>query len=312
MTQPESRMKQLYFILALLAVVGATLAWELSVPRARFTIAEWQAIEKPGDPARGRRIFFIGGCDSCHQTPDQPDPLKLGGGLELKTPFGSFYPPNISSDPVNGIGAWRSVDFANALLSGVSPRGQHYYPAFPYTSYQHMNPGDVADLFAFLRTVPAVRGRPPAHDLTFPFSIRRALGLWKLFYFDDADVQPGPKQSSQWNLGRYLVEGPGHCGECHTPRNLLGAMQPSLQLAGAHTPDGKGNAPNLTAAGLANWTNADIVEALTSGFTPDGDVLGGGMTSVVRNLAQLPKSDREAIADYLKSPPPIGAPAAKP
>jgi mono/diheme cytochrome c family protein len=312
MTQPESRMKQLYFVLALLAVVGATLAWELSVAKARFTIAEWQAIEKPGDPDRGRRIFFVGGCDSCHQKPDQPDPLQLGGGLELKTPFGSFYPPNISSDLVDGIGAWRPVDLANALLSGVSPRGQHYYPAFPYTSYQHMSPGDVADLFAFLRTVPAVRGRPPAHDLTFPFSIRRALGLWKLFYFDDANVQLGPKQSSQWNIGRYLVEGPGHCGECHTPRNLLGAMQPSLQLAGAHTPDGKGNAPNLTAAGLANWTNADVVEALTSGFTPDGDVLGGGMTSVVRNLAQLPKSDREAIADYLKSLPPIGAPAAKP
>jgi mono/diheme cytochrome c family protein len=282
------------------------------VPRARFTIAEWQAIEKPGDPARGRRIFFIGGCDSCHQKPDQPDPVQLGGGLELKTPFGSFYPPNISSDPVDGIGAWRPLDLANALLSGVSPRGQHYYPAFPYTSYQRMKPVDVADLFAFLRTVPAVRGRPPAHDLTFPFSIRRALGLWKVLYFDDVGLQPDPKQSSQWNLGRYIVEGPGHCGECHTPRNLLGAVKPSLHLAGAHTPDGKGNAPNLTAAGLADWTNADIVEALTSGFTPDGDVLGGGMTSVVRNLAQLPKSDREAIADYLKSLPPIGAPAAKP
>src|SRR4029077_1939343 len=263
-------------------------------------------------PARGRRIFFVGGCDSCHQTPDQPDPLQLGGGLELKTPFGSFYPPNISSDPVDGIGAWRPLDLANALLSGVSPRGQHYYPAFPYTSYQRMKPVDVADLFAFLRTVPAVRGRPPAHDLTFPFSIRRALGLWKLLYFDDVGLQPDPKQSSQWNLGRYIVEGPGHCGECHTPRNLLGAVKPSLHLAGAHTPDGKGNAPNLTAACLADWTNADIVEALTSGFTPDGDVLGGGMTSVVRNLAQLPTSDREAIADYLKSLPPIGARAAKP
>jgi mono/diheme cytochrome c family protein len=305
-------MKRLYFILALLAVASATLAWGISAPKRRFTVAAWQASEKPGDPARGRRIFFVGGCDSCHQTPDQPDPLQLGGGLELKTPFGSFYPPNISSDPVDGIGTWRPVDLANTLLSGVSPRGQHYYPAFPYTSYQRMKPADVADLFAFLRTVPAVRGRPPAHDLTFPFSIRRALGLWKLLYFDDVGLQPDPKQSSQWNLGRYIVEGPGHCGECHTPRNLLGAVKPSLHLAGAHTPDGKGNAPNLTAAGLADWTNADIVEALTSGFTPDGDVLGGGMTSVVRNLAQLPKSDREAIADYLKSLPPIGAPAAKP
>ena len=129
-------------------------------------------------------------------------------------------------------------------------------------------------------------------------------------YFDNAGLQPDPKQSAQWNLGRYLVEGPGHCGECHTPRNLLGAMEPSLHLAGAPAPDGKGKAPNLTGAGLADWTEADIVEALTSGITPEGDVLGAGMTDVVRNLAQLPQSDREAIAVYLKSLPPLGAPAA--
>jgi hypothetical protein len=149
-------------------------------PRRDSQSRNGQATEKPGDPAQGRRIFFVGGCDSCHQTPNQPDPLQLGGGLELKTPFGSFYPPNISSDPVDGIGAWRAVDVANALLSGLSPRGQHDYPAFPYTSYQRMKPGDVADLIAFLRTLPVVHGRPPAHKLPFPFSIRRAVGLWKL------------------------------------------------------------------------------------------------------------------------------------
>jgi mono/diheme cytochrome c family protein len=302
-------MKRLYFILAFLAVAGATLAWSLSAPQVRFSSAEWQAVEKPGDPEAGRRMFFAGGCESCHKTPGQPDPLRLGGGLELKTSFGSFYPPNISSDPVDGIGAWRPVDLANALLSGVSPRGQHYYPAFPYTSYQRMNPGDVADLMAFLRTLPAIQGRPPAHNLPFPISARRVVGFWKLLYFDNAGLQPHPNQSPQWNLGRYLVEGPGHCGECHTPRNLLGAMEPSLYLAGAPAPDGKGNAPNLTRA-LADWTDADIVEALTSGFTPEGDVLGGGMTGVVRNLAKLPKSDREAITVYVKSLPPPGAPAA--
>ena len=300
------RMKRLYFVLAFSAVVGVALAWSLSAPKARFSPEDWQVIEKGGDPAAGRRMFFAGGCESCHKTPGQPDPLRLGGGLELKTPFGSFYPPNISSDPVDGIGAWRPVDLANALLSGVSPRGQHYYPAFPYTSNQRMNPSDVADLAAFLRTLPALRGRPPSHKLLFPFSIRRAVGLWKLLYFDNAGLQPAPKQNVQWNLGRYLVEGPGHCGECHTPRNLLGAMERNLKLAGAPAPDGKGNAPNLTRV-LGDWTDADIAEALTSGFTPVGDVLGGGMTDVVRNLAQLPQSDREAIAVYLKSLPPLGA-----
>jgi mono/diheme cytochrome c family protein len=304
---------RLSFVLAFVILLGAALAWWLSAPKPRFSSAEWQGFGFSGDPTRGRRMFFAGGCDACHATPDQPDPLHLGGGLELMSPFGSFYPPNISSDPVDGIGAWREVDLANALLSGVSPRGRHYYPAFPYTSYQRMKPSDVADLIAFLRTLPPVEGRSPEHRLIFPYSVRRALGIWKLLYFDNAGLAPDPTQNAEWNLGRYLVDGPAHCGECHTPRNFLGAIEPSRHLAGAPMLDGKGNAPNLTGAGLADWTKADIVEALTSGFTPEGDVLGGGMTSVVRNLAQLPQSDREAIAVYLKSLPPIGSPsAAKP
>ncbi len=305
--------KRLSVILALVAVFGVGIAWALSAPHARYSAEQWQAITKPGDAAAGRRMFFAGGCDSCHATPGQPDPLRLGGGLELKTPFGSFYPPNISNDAADGIGARRDVDIANALLSGVSPSGEHYYPAFPYTSYQRMQPRDVADLIAFLRTLPAVQGRAPKHKLGFPFSIRRALGLWKLLYFENAGLPPDPKQSAQWNLGRYLVEGPGHCGECHTPRNLLGAMDPSRHFAGAPAPDGKGKTSNLTATVLADWTNADIVEALTSGFTPAGDVLGASMTGVVRNLAQLPLADREAIAEHLKSLPAIPATApAKP
>jgi mono/diheme cytochrome c family protein len=304
--------RQAGFILAFLAVAGAMLGWVLSAPKPRYSPEQWQVAAGAGDASAGRAVFFAGGCESCHKSPDQPDPLRLGGGLELKTPFGSFYPPNISTDPVDGIGGWRPVDVANALLSGVSPDGQHYYPAFPYTSYQRMTPTDVANLIAFLRTLPAVPGRAPAHVLPFPFSIRRSVGLWKLLYFDNAGLRPDAAQSEQWNRGRYLVEGPGHCGECHTPRGLLGEMDRSRRLAGAPLPDGKGKAPNLTTE-LADWTTADIIEALTSGFTPSGDVLGAGMTSVVRNLSELPETDREAIAVYLKSLPPIGAPSpAKP
>ncbi len=303
-------MKRIGFIVALFALFGAALAWSLSAPQPRYTPAQWQAVGLNGDAAAGRDVFFAGGCDSCHMSPGQSDPLRLGGGLVLKTAFGSFYPPNISSDLVDGIGGWRSVDIANALLSGVSPRGRHLYPAFPYTSYQRMKPNDVADLIAFLRTLPAVRGRAPANALPFPFSIRRAVGLWKLLYFDNAGLRPDAAQSAQWNRGRYLVEGPGHCGECHTPRGLLGQMDERLRLTGGPSPDGRGKTPNLTGAGLADWTTADIVEALTSGFTPSGDVLGAGMTAVVRNLAQLPQTDREAIAVYLKSLPPRGGRAA--
>jgi mono/diheme cytochrome c family protein len=299
-------MKRVVLILALLVASCAALAWVLSVPKPRYTGAEWQALGLAGDPAAGLLVFFAGGCESCHKSPGQDDPLRLGGGLELKTPFGSFYPPNISSDPVDGIGGWRPVDIANALLSGVSRDGQHLYPSFPYPSYQRMTPRDVSDLIAFLRTLPAVAGRAPANDLNFPFSIRRAVGLWKLLYFDNAGLRPDPSQSEQWNRGRYLVEGPGHCGECHSPRGLLGELDQTRSLAGAPLPDGHGKAANLRGGDFVNWTNADIVEALTSGFTPSGDVLGAGMTGVVRNLAELPESDRQAIAVYLKGLSPLG------
>ena len=313
LTRAGVRMKRAAFIVAAIVVAGAgALAWGLAAPKPRYSPGEWDVVP-PGDAAAGRIVFFAGGCDSCHKTPDQPDPLRLGGGLELKTPFGSFYPPNISSDPADGIGGWRSVDIANALLSGVSRDGRHLYPAFPYTSYQRMTPKDVADLIAFLRVAPAVQGKAPANVLPFPFSIRRAVGLWKLLFFDDAGLRPDPGQSETWNRGRYLVEGPGHCGECHTPRGLLGEMDESRRLAGAPSPDGRGKAPNLRGGEFADWSTADVVEALTSGFTPSGDVLGAGMTSVVRNLAELPAADREAIAIYLKSLPPYGAPVpAKP
>jgi mono/diheme cytochrome c family protein len=232
-------MKRTFFILAFLALVGSALPWRLSAPKPRFSPEEWRVAGWSGDATAGRAVFFAGGCDSCHKSPGQPDPFRLGGGLELKTPFGSFYPPNISNDPVDGIGGWRSVDIANALLSGVSPQGQHYYPAFPYPSYQRMTPTDVADLVAFLRTLPAVPGRSPAHVLAFPLKIRRAVGLWKILYFDNSGLRPDPAQSEQWNRGRYLVGGPGHCGECHTPRGLLGQMEQNKRLAGAPSPAGR-------------------------------------------------------------------------
>jgi mono/diheme cytochrome c family protein len=302
-------MRRTGFILVLLAVALSASAWVLSAPRPRYSPAQWQALGLTGDATAGRLVFFAGGCDSCHKSPNQPDPFRLGGGLELKTAFGSFYPPNISSDPVDGIGGWRPADIANALLSGVSPRGEHLYPAFPYTSYQRMTPKDVADLITFLRTLPTVAGRAPPNALPFPFSVRRGVGLWKLLFLDNAGLVPDSAQGAEWNRGRYLVEGPGHCGECHTPRGLLGETDRSRWLAGGPLPDGHGKAPSLRGGGIAQWTTDDIVEALTSGFTPSGDVLGDGMTAVVRNLAELPQSDREAIAVYLKSLPPLGAPA---
>jgi mono/diheme cytochrome c family protein len=290
--------------LALVIVVVAIAAWFVSAPRPLYARSDWRSYEDGGDAARGRTVFLLGGCDSCHMSPGQKDPLRLGGGYELRTPFGSFFPPNISPDPEDGVGRWKVVDLANALLAGVSPDDEHYYPALPYPSYSHMTLGDVRDLMAYLRTLPPVQGRAPAHRLSFPFNIRRGLGLWKLLYLRAGAPAPDPAESAEWNRGRYLVEGPGHCAECHSPRDFAGGIVEARRFAGGPSPDGKGSAPNITPGGpLGKWSQADIETALTTGFTPDGDSLGGEMAKIVGNLGQAPKDDIAAMALYLKSLP---------
>ncbi|MBZ9702553.1 MULTISPECIES: cytochrome c [unclassified Mesorhizobium] len=296
--------------------VGAVAAWTLSAPVKLD--AETMAKLAPGDAARGKRIFDAGGCTSCHAKPGSKgdERLELVGGLELKTPFGTFVPPNISQDPKDGIGAWSAEDLANAMLKGVSPSGEHFYPAFPYTSYARMKPADIADLYAFLKTLPAVAGRAPANSLSFPFNIRRGIGLWKRLYLSEQPVvslpegAPGPVIA-----GRYLVEGPGHCGECHTPRDLAGGTKKSEWLAGATAAEGSGIVPNVTSGegGIGDWSQADIANYLETGFTPDFDSVGGAMVDVQRNMAELAPEDRAAIAAYLKAVPPHpnGYPARK-
>ena len=255
------------------------------------------------DLERGKTLFTVGGCASCHMTPDQPDRTRLGGGLVLKTQFGNFNPPNISSDAKDGIGAWSEHDFIRAMREGISPDGRHYYPAFPYTSYRHMNPDDLADLFAYLKTLPGVEGRAPQHDLPFPFNIRRALGVWKLAFLNGSVV---PSKGSPLEQGRYLVEGPGHCAECHSPRNLLGAIRDELRYSGAPDAEGRGWVSNITPheRGIGAWSQDEIVELLKTGFTPEFDAVGGSMVDVVKNTSQLTDDDRKAMAEYLKSLPP--------
>ncbi|ESY25158.1 cytochrome c [Mesorhizobium sp. LNJC394B00] len=290
-----------------LGVVGAGAGWLLSAPVKLDT--DTLAQLGPGDAARGKRIFNAGGCTSCHAKPgSQGDGrLQLVGGLELKTPFGTFVPPNISQDPKDGIGAWTVEDLANAMLKGVSPSGEHFYPAFPYASYARMKPADIADLYAFLKTLPAVAGKAPDNSLTFPFNIRRGLGLWKRLHLSKEPVIAFADGRPDLVLaGRYLVEGPGHCGECHTPRDITGGTRKSQWLAGAAAAEGSGIVPNITSGegGLGDWSEADIANYLETGFTPDFDSVGGAMVDVQRNMAELPPEDRAAIAAYLKAVPP--------
>jgi mono/diheme cytochrome c family protein len=291
---------------ALLLAAGIA-AWFASAPRPAFAEAD-AALFEGGDAARGRVIFAIGDCASCHASPGQQDRLRLGGGMSLAGPIGFFRPPNISPDPQDGIGKWRGLDLANALMSGVSPDGRHYYPALPYVTYARMRPGDVADLMAYLRTLPPVPGRPPEHDISFPFTIRRSVGLWKLLFLDRSPIAPESSRDASWNRGHYLVEALGHCTECHATRNLLGAVKPSTRYAGGPDQEGTGFIPNVTPTGIGQWSREDLVELLTSGRTPDGRRVASSMADVVINTASLPLEDRQAIADYILSLPPRPTP----
>lgn len=262
------------------------------------------------DPEAGERIFWAGGCASCHASPVDgkrakgDDKLLLGGGLELETDYGVFRVPNISSHPDDGIGAWSRVEFVNAMQRGVAPDGRHYYPSFPYTSYARMPVEDVMDLQAFLDTLPPVEGRIEPHSLGFPWSIRRGLGAWKRRYLDTDPITLPPSATLE-ERGRLLVEGAGHCGECHTPRDRFGGLLGERWLAGAPNPEGKGRIPNITPGGknIAEWSAADIAYYLETGFTPEFDTVGGSMVSVQENMSKLSNQDREAIAAYLKTLP---------
>lgn len=294
-------MKKL-IVLAAATVLGLAAFWFLTIPQTAPASALGP---HTADLANGKEIFIAGGCVSCHAVPKQPDKTRLGGGLALASPFGTFYVPNISPDPKDGIGGWSEAQFVTAMTKGTSPEGEHLYPAFPYTSYQHMTFNDLRDLFAYIKTLPPVAGQVRDHDLPFPFNIRRTLGLWKLLVLDGEPFKPDPSQSPQWNRGAYLVNGPGHCAECHSPRNALGGIVSGMRFSGGPSPDGQGGVPNITQFKLKDWTATDIAEVLETGMTADADRVGGSMVEVVRSTSQLTAADREAIATYIKSLPPV-------
>ncbi|MFT7214144.1 MAG: mono/diheme cytochrome c family protein [Granulosicoccus sp.] len=302
------RQKKVLSLSAMAAVAGIVF-YVLTMPR----VLSIDVIpDNTADLANGETMFWAGGCASCHAAPDAEDNerLKLAGGVALDTPFGIFRVPNISPDVKHGIGTWTTLNFINAMVKGVSPDGRHYYPAFPYTNYQNMRMADLIDLKAFLDTLPAVNNEVAAHEIKFPFSIRRGLGLWKLLYLHPLSNPISSDQSAPVQRGRYLVQGPAHCGACHTPRDILGGEITDRQLAGAMSPeisdDGEpGRIPNITSHddGIGGWTEQDIVYALESGFNPDFDSFGGSMVEVQENMARLSPDDRAAIAAYLKSIP---------
>ena len=298
-------LKRILLALALLAVIGLGIFWWLTIPQS---IAAGSLPARQANLGNGQAMFNAGGCSSCHAVPNQADRLKLGGGLAMPSPFGTFHVPNISPDPNDGIGRWSEADFVTAVLKGTSPSGAHYYPAFPDASYQRATVDDVRDLFAYLKTLPAVQGRVREHELPFPFNIRRTLGMWKLLFLDGKPFAADSAHSAARNRGAYLVNGFGHCAECHSPRNLLGGIVETQRFAGGPNPEGEGWVPNITQKRLAEWSAKDIDYFLETGMTPDGDTAGGSMARVIRNTSQLPPADRAAIAEYVKSLPPLEGP----
>lgn len=250
----------------------------------------------------GELLFHIGGCTNCHTAKDG---ALLAGGDPIVTPFGSFIAPNITPDPETGIGGWSLEDFIRAMREGRAPDGSPLYPAFPYTSYTKMSDADLSALKHYLDTVPAVRQESRPHELGFPFNIRWGLYLWQWLFFTPERLAPDPAHDAAWNRGAYLVLGPGHCGECHTPRTFYGVLDWSRPFTGGQV--GKEKIPDITPArahGLGDWSASDITTFLKLGMTPDGDFVGSDMAKIVNNgTSKLPQPDLDAIVGYLQSLP---------
>lgn len=294
-------MKRLILILVALVIAGAA---GLIITAPKRLDADALAGLEP-DINAGALVFLAAGCASCHSAPQATGDARflLTGGRAFPSDFGTFYAPNISSDPNTGIGSWSALDLANAMRFGTSPDGQHYFPVFPYGTYSRTSLQDIVSLYAYLRTLPPDQTTNKPHDVGFPFNIRASLGGWKIFFFSNSWVlkdAPTP----QLERGRYLVEALGHCTECHTARNALGGLKISKWLGGAPNPTGKGTVPNITPAKL-DWSDADLVNYFKTGFTPDFDTAGGLMVEVIENLSGLPDSDLQAIVAYLRAIPAV-------
>lgn len=276
--------------------------WPIAIPEHLGMIA--------GDAYRGAYLARTSGCIACH-TNAASGGAALAGGAPLDTPFGAFVPPNLTPDPVGGIGGWTLDQFAVAVRQGVRPDGKALYPAFTYEFYADFSDQDIADLWAAFQTVPPVTEAAAEHDLMFPFNMRWGLKLWRAAYMSPAIISPVFGKSEAWNRGQQLVTGAAHCAACHTGRNMLGGLQADEALAGnANLPGGSAAPPILASVLTAKgWTVPNMAYALRTGVMPDGDVFGGSMAEVVQaGTSFLDDADRTAIATYLLDLPARAAP----
>jgi mono/diheme cytochrome c family protein len=300
--KPISRAKRIAAVLAIAAAAVATVLIVLTAARP----SDRALAAHDADPARGKLLYDVGGCISCHKA-------SAGAGVTgpptgeaaFVTPVATFYPGNLTPDRETGLGSWTAEQFVDAMTRGVSPDGRHYFPAFPYPSYGNMRDEDLLDLWAYLQSLEPVKSPGRAPDMPMPGLARRAVGLWKRIALDETKFRPDPERSEVWNRGAYLVNAPGHCGECHTPRNALMIPDQSRAFAGGPHPRGdKGEVPSLLdLEGRKRYTDvSDLTFALQYGETFGYDKLSsGGMADIQMNLAKLPEDDLRAISEYLLS-----------
>jgi mono/diheme cytochrome c family protein len=261
------------------------------------------AASAQGDPLKGQYIAKAAGCAGCH-TDNQPGAQPFAGGREVATPFGKFYGPNLTPHPQAGLGKWTLQDFRRAIRLGERPDGAHYYPAFPYPSFTAMADADIVDLWAYLRSLPPSSRQNRDHDLQLPFRWRFLVTFWKWLFFRAGPFVVDPQASQPVARGAYLVTALGHCGECHTPRNFLGAPNKGRALAGAKLVDGR--SPNLTPTRLKRWNDGQLTLFLRTGATPEGDVPSEVMDEVIQNTtSQLTAQDLAAMIAYLRTLPPL-------
>ena len=257
---------------------------------------------------KGKYIFHASGGCSCH-TDTKNDGAFLAGGRPINTPFGTFFGTNISPDPATGIGKWTDEDFVRAMTKGLSPEGNHYFPVFPYTSFHNITQEDLIALKAYLFSIPAVNQKNIPHDLILPFGRQALLMIWKNVVWSPQTFISNPEQTKSWNRGAYIAQALAHCGECHTPRNLLGGLKTYLHFSGSKEgPEGE-LAPNITPhkiTGIGDWTKLDISYFLETGMKPDGDDTQGLMLEVIEHgYYYLKVEDLDAVAEYLISLLPI-------
>src|SRR5690348_12894021 len=274
-------------------VLGAALSFLLPAAAATIDKQDFDQVE------RGRYLAVASDCAACHTVPGSGH--DFAGGRAIETPFGLLLAPNITPDPLTGIGAWTNDEFVNALTRGTGRHDERLYPAMPYTYYTKLSRDDALAIRAYLNTIPAVQNAVKSNQLPFPLNIRTGLMAWDALFFTAGAFKPNPNKSAEWNRGAYLVEGPGHCGMCHTPKNFLGADDTGNALQGGVLQGWF--APDLTGdprRGLGSWSADDIVAYLKTGHNRISFATGPMSEVISDSTSHMTDADLKAIAAYLK------------